>query len=116
MIPVHERDPMPFECCSENPCFNECCRDLNQALTPYDILRLKRNLGISSQVFLKRYTSFHFGPGSGLPIVELSLILPQAMNAPLSHQKDVSYMLTGLGPADFIPWLGPLPWIGKPRK
>jgi Fe-S-cluster containining protein len=70
MIPVHERDPMPFECCSENPCFNECCRDLNQALTPYDILRLKRNLGISSQVFLKRYTSLHYGPGSGLPVVE----------------------------------------------
>jgi len=69
MIPVHEKDSMPFECCSDNPCFNECCRDLNQALTPYDILRLKRNLGISSQAFLKKYTSFHYGPGSGLPIV-----------------------------------------------
>jgi Fe-S-cluster containining protein len=69
MIPVHERDAMPFKCCSENPCFNECCRDLNQALTPYDILRLKRNLRISSQVFLKEYTSLHYGPESGLPIV-----------------------------------------------
>ncbi|MBA3008712.1 MAG: YkgJ family cysteine cluster protein [Proteobacteria bacterium] len=69
MIPVHEQDPMPFDCCPENICFNECCRDLNQALTPYDILRLKRNLGISSQVFLKEYTSLHYGPGSGLPIV-----------------------------------------------
>ncbi|MCP3943405.1 MAG: YkgJ family cysteine cluster protein [Desulfobacteraceae bacterium] len=69
MIPVHEKDPMTFECCSENSCFNECCRDLNQALTPYDILRLKRNLGISSQVFLKQYTSLHYGPESGLPIV-----------------------------------------------
>lgn len=70
MIPVHEQDVMPFECCSKNPCFNECCRDLNQALTPYDILRLKRNLGLSSQGFLKKYTAFHYGPGSGLPIVE----------------------------------------------
>jgi Fe-S-cluster containining protein len=70
MIPVHEQDAMPFACCSENPCFNECCRDLNQALTPYDILRLKRNLGISSQSFLKRYTALHYGPNSGLPVVE----------------------------------------------
>jgi len=70
MIPVHERDAMPFKCCSENPCFNECCRDLCQALTPYDILRLKRNLGISSQKFLRKYTSLHYGPGSGLPVVE----------------------------------------------
>lgn len=70
MIPVHEQDAMPFVCCSENPCFNECCRDLNQALTPYDILRLKRNLGISSQEFLKNFTAMHYGPGSGLPVVE----------------------------------------------
>jgi len=70
MIPVHERDAMPFKCCSENPCFNECCRDLCQALTPYDILRLKRNLGISSHQFLRKYTSLHYGPGSGLPVVE----------------------------------------------
>ncbi len=69
MIPVHEKDDMPFECSSENSCFNECCRDLNQALTPYDILRMKRNLGISSQVFLRNYTSLHYGPESGLPIV-----------------------------------------------
>ena len=69
MIPVHEKDAMPFDCSSKNSCFNECCRDLNQALTPYDILRLKRNLGISSQVFLKKYTSLHYGPESGLPIV-----------------------------------------------
>jgi len=73
MIPVHEKDSMPFECCSENKCFNECCRDLNQVLTPYDILRLKRNLGISSHIFLKKYTSLHYGPGSGLPIVTFKL-------------------------------------------
>jgi len=70
MIPVHEKDPMPFGCSPENTCFNDCCRDLNQVLTPYDILRLKRNLGISSQAFLREYTSLHHGPGSGLPIVE----------------------------------------------
>ncbi len=69
MIPVHEKDAMPFECSSKNSCFNECCRDLNQALTPYDILRMKKNLEISSQVFLKNYTSLHYGPESGLPIV-----------------------------------------------
>ena len=90
MIPVHERDPMPFECCSENPCFNECCRDLNQALTPYDILRLKRNLGISSQVFLKKYTSFHFGPGSGLPIVAFKLDPATGYECPFVTPKGCS--------------------------
>ena len=32
-------------------------------------MRLKNNLGISSQKFLKTYTSFHIGPDSGLPVV-----------------------------------------------
>jgi len=53
------------------PCFNECCRNLNQFLTPYDILRLKNHFGLSSGKFLARYTSLHTGPESGLPIVTL---------------------------------------------
>lgn len=69
MIPVGPNDPMGFNCGAENPCFNECCRDLNQALTPYDILRMKNALGVTSQVFLREYTSMHMGPGTGLPVV-----------------------------------------------
>ena len=70
MIPVKIEDAMSFNCSMKNRCFNECCRDLNQALTPYDILRMKNSLEISSQEFLKKYTAMHFGPESGLPVVE----------------------------------------------
>jgi Fe-S-cluster containining protein len=52
-------------------CFNACCRDLNQSLYPYDILRLKKKLRLSSGEFLEGYTTEHIGPGSGLPIVTL---------------------------------------------
>ncbi|WDP84585.1 MAG: YkgJ family cysteine cluster protein [Desulfobacter sp.] len=69
MIPVALGDPMGFNCSSENSCFNECCRDLNQALSPYDILRMKNALGMSSQAFLRNYTTRHNGPGTGLPVV-----------------------------------------------
>lgn len=70
MIPVGPRNLMTFNCNSQNECFNDCCRDLNQALTPYDILRLKQSLGIPSQDFLRKYTALHYGPESGLPVVE----------------------------------------------
>ncbi len=70
MVPIDLENLMNFNCSFENECFNECCRDLNQALTPYDVLRLKNSLGISSQDFLKTYTSLHYGPESGLPVVE----------------------------------------------
>ena len=70
MVPISLENLMNFNCNCENECFNECCRNLNQALTPYDVLRLKNNLGISSQNFLKTYTSLHYGPESGLPVIE----------------------------------------------
>ncbi len=70
MIPVGLNDPMGFNCGADNPCFNDCCRDLSQALTPYDVLRMKQALGIHSRDFLREYTSMHVGPGTGLPVVE----------------------------------------------
>ena len=70
MMPVSPEDMMDFNCDFNNECFNDCCRDLNQALTPYDVLRLKNNLGISSPDFLRIYTSLHYGPQSGLPVIE----------------------------------------------
>ena len=70
-IPLSPNDKFRFSCASRLSCFNECCRDLNQYLTPYDILRLKNSLGISSGVFLKTYTSHHTGPETGLPVITL---------------------------------------------
>ncbi|MDO9566914.1 MAG: YkgJ family cysteine cluster protein [Candidatus Desulfaltia sp.] len=64
-------DSFRFSCSEAVLCFNKCCLDLNQFLTPYDILRLKNRLGIPSDLFLKKYTSAHTGPGSGLPIISL---------------------------------------------
>jgi uncharacterized protein len=71
LTPIGPDDTFRFACCPEVACFNECCRDLNQFLYPYDILRLKQRLGLSSGEFLKRFTVQHIGPESGLPIVAL---------------------------------------------
>lgn len=69
MLPVNLNDPMQFNCSPDNPCFNQCCRDLNQALTPYDILRMKNAVNMPSWQFLQEYTVRHTGPGSGLPVL-----------------------------------------------
>ena len=71
MIPLSLDDTFQFSCSEQVPCFNECCRDLNQFLTPYDILRLKQRLGLLSNLFLERYTSQHVGPETGLPVITL---------------------------------------------
>ena len=71
MTPISSDEPFQFCCSPEVPCFNACCRDLNQFLYPYDILRLKQHLGVTSSQFLEDYTTIHIGPESGLPIVSL---------------------------------------------
>ena len=45
-----------FKCGAEVPCFTDCCRDITIVLTPYDVVRLKNALGISSEEFLDQYT------------------------------------------------------------
>lgn len=60
-----------FTCSPQVACFNACCRDLNQVLTPYDILCLKQFLKMSSSDFLNTYTEESSGPGTGLPVVSL---------------------------------------------
>ncbi len=45
-----------FRCHRGVACWNVCCSNIDISLTPYDILRLKRRLGISSTEFLEGYT------------------------------------------------------------
>ena len=71
LTPISLQESFRFSCSPDVSCFNECCRELNQFLTPYDILRLKNHLGLSSGEFLRKHTSQHTGPESGLPIVTL---------------------------------------------
>jgi Fe-S-cluster containining protein len=69
LVPLMTNDRFMFSCSASVPCFTECCRDLNQFLTPYDIIRLKNSLNLSSTEFLDQYTSRHTGPETGLPVV-----------------------------------------------
>jgi Fe-S-cluster containining protein len=62
-----------FGCHPGVPCFNECCADVNIFLTPYDILRLKHNLGISSEEFLAKYTIIPFDVNICYPVVVLKM-------------------------------------------
>jgi hypothetical protein len=87
LIPIALDEPFRFACSPEVTCFNECCRDLNQSLYPYDILRLKKGLGLSSSEFLKRYTNQHIGPESGLPIVALKTADAERLTCPFVTEK-----------------------------
>jgi len=60
-----------FWCHAGLSCFNQCCRQAVIIVSPYDILRLARRLGLSSGEFLKRYTYREVEEKSRLPLVLL---------------------------------------------
>lgn len=62
-----------FLCHKGVACFTKCCRNVNIFLTPYDIIRMKNRLGISSGEFLERYTRTLIKDNYSLPVVLLKM-------------------------------------------
>lgn len=75
-------DTFSFRCYPEIACFNRCCRNLNLFLYPYDVLRLKNALGISSDQFLDRYVDVVLRPGNFFPDVLLRMSENEAKTCP----------------------------------
>ena len=58
-----------FRCHPDLPCFNQCCLTPTVILSPYDLLRLKQGLSITSTALRERYTRQEIEPNSNLPLV-----------------------------------------------
>ena len=71
-----------FHCRAGLACFNQCCRTPTIILSPYDILRLKHCLGITSGEFLKRYTRPEIEERSKLPLVFMDAFRSPAGGCP----------------------------------
>jgi len=52
---IQKDELFTFSCHPEVNCFTDCCRQLELALTPYDVLRLKQETKLDSSTFLERY-------------------------------------------------------------
>jgi len=66
-------DSFTFSCHPGVSCFNQCCSDVNIFLTPYDVLRLKRRLGIYSWEFLAEYTLTPLDKNLQYPVLLLKM-------------------------------------------
>lgn len=82
MAPLKEDGSFLFSCTEKVACFNDCCRDLNQLLSPYDILRLKNRLAVSSSQFLSQFTCEQIGPETGLPVITLRALPETGLKCP----------------------------------
>lgn len=66
-------DNFRFTCHAGLDCFTRCCRNISIFLSPYDIIRMKKALKMTSEKFLPTYTLTV--PGDfGLPVIMLKMI------------------------------------------
>jgi Fe-S-cluster containining protein len=71
-----------FRCHPQIACFNQCCRNLNLLLYPYDLLRLRRGLNMTSEDFIDAYTNVVMRPGHYFPEMLLRMDDQQAGACP----------------------------------
>jgi uncharacterized protein len=76
-----------FACHKGVKCFTECCADLNLVLTPYDIVRLKSRLGMSSDDFIDRYTEPRLDEAYRFPLVRLAMNDDERRSCPFVTPK-----------------------------
>jgi Fe-S-cluster containining protein len=62
-----------FRCHKGIQCFTKCCSNIDILLTPYDILRIKNRLKLSSGEFLSQYTYVRVDEKSSHPFVILKM-------------------------------------------
>ncbi len=66
-------DTFCFRCHPQIACFNQCCRNLNLFLYPYDVMRLRQYLEISSDDFIDRHVDVVLRQGHHFPEVLLRM-------------------------------------------
>jgi Fe-S-cluster containining protein len=70
---MNEDSLFQFNCSRGVSCFTQCCQDVTILLTPFDVLRLKQGLGVSSNEFLDRYTVIVPKANRLIPMVVLKM-------------------------------------------
>lgn len=70
---IKDGDTFSFRCHPGISCFNQCCRNLNLFLYPYDVVRLKQSLNITSEEFVDRHVDVVLRQGNFFPDVLLKM-------------------------------------------
>ncbi|MGB9711633.1 MAG: YkgJ family cysteine cluster protein [Dissulfurimicrobium hydrothermale] len=73
-VRLEKKDTFRFRCHPGVSCFTHCCRNMNIILTPYDIIRLKKRLGMPSNLFLHLYAQPEILAQTGVPVARLKML------------------------------------------
>jgi Fe-S-cluster containining protein len=88
--PLKKNDRFNFRCHRDLACFNQCCRNLNLFLYPYDALRLKKSLGMDSDRFLEVHVDVVMREGNYFPDVLLRMADNESRTCPFLSEAGCS--------------------------
>src|SRR5271169_190596 len=71
-----------FKCHKGTGCFTKCCSNIDILLTPYDIIRLKKRLGLTSGEFLERHVMIEIDEKTSHPFIFLKMNEDGQRNCP----------------------------------
>ena len=77
-----------FRCYPGISCFTRCCRNIELLLTPYDVIRMKNRLGLSSTEFLARYTRYREDEKTTHPLVFIKMNEDEQKLCPFVAEKE----------------------------
>lgn len=87
---LEEGDRFNFRCYPGIACFNRCCRNLNLFLYPYDVVRLKKRLQISTDNFIDKYVDIVLRSSSFFPEVLLRMTENKERTCPFLGESGCS--------------------------
>jgi Fe-S-cluster containining protein len=62
-----------FRCHKGVKCFTACCSNINIVLPPYDLLRLRKRLGMTTEDFINQYCEIEILAKTLLPVITLKM-------------------------------------------
>lgn len=71
---LDRQDTFTFSCHKNVRCFTDCCHMLELALTPYDVLRLRKATGLTSEQLLESHIIIEQDPGEPFPRFYLTMV------------------------------------------
>ena len=84
---LEDNEVFLFRCHAGLECFTQCCRNLNLFLYPYDVLRLKNRLNISSEEFLDSHVDIVLRESNFFPDVLLRMFDNEEKTCPFLNES-----------------------------
>jgi Fe-S-cluster containining protein len=72
-IKLTEHSRFKFRCHKDVKCFTACCSNINILLPPYDLLRLRKRLGLTTEDFINQYCDIEILAKTLLPVIILKM-------------------------------------------